>query len=75
MCEGSHRGLKSRRENLVEFFGEKEVVGVDEASECLSGGVSELVRGGCAIVVRDVLALVFPAGNEGRVEDGLELQD
>ena len=36
----------------------------------VSGVVSVLVRGGCAIVVRDVLALVFPAGNEGVVEDG-----
>ena len=39
MCEGSHRGLKSLRENLVEFFGEEEVMGVNEASERLSGVV------------------------------------
>ena len=69
MCEGSHRGLKSRRENFVEFFGEEEVVGIDEASECLSEAESLLIRGEPAIVVRDVLPLVFPTGDEGQVED------
>ena len=68
MCEGSHGCLESRRENLVEFFGEEEVVGVDEASERFPGLV--LSQEKRAIVVRNVLALVLPTGNEGWVEDG-----
>ena len=50
------------------------MMGVDEASECLSGAESLLIRGERVIVVRDVLALVFPTGNEGRVEDGSRLR-
>ena len=61
--------MESRREDLVEFLGEEKMVGVDEASERLSGVVSVFVFGCRAIVVRDVLALVFPAGDEGWVED------
>ena len=74
MCEGSHGCLESLREDLVEFLGEEKMVGVYESSERLSGVASELVRGRCAIVVLDILALVFAAGNEGRVEDGLGLR-
>ena len=74
MCKGSHGCLESRRENLVEFFGEEEVVGIDDASERLLVVVRLSVCGNLAIVVRDVLALVFPAGNEGLVEDGSGLR-
>ena len=65
-------GLKSCRENLVQFFGEKEVMGVDETSERLV--VLVRPKSERAKVVRDVLALVFPAGNEGVVEDGSGLR-
>ena len=70
MCEGSHRGLESCRENLVQFFVEKEMVSVDEASERLSGVVRVFGCGCRAIVVRDVLALIFSTSNDGRVEEG-----
>ena len=72
MCEGSHWGLKGRRENLVEFFGEEEVMGVDEACERLPG--LELSRGKRTVVIRDVLTLVFPASDKGRVEEGSGLR-
>ena len=52
------------------IFGEKEMVSVDEASERLSGVVRVFGCGCRAIVVRDVLALIFLTSNEGRVEDG-----
>ena len=75
MREGSYRSLKSGGKNFVKFFGEERVVGVEEASERLSGVVRGLLRWHRAIVVRDVLALVFPAGKEWRVEDGSGLRD
>ena len=46
------------------------MVGVDEASERLSGVVSGLFRGHLAIVIRDVLAVIFSTGDEGWVEEG-----
>ena len=45
-------------------------MGVDESSERLSGIVSRLIRGCQTIVIYDKFALIFPAGNEGLVEDG-----
>ena len=54
----------------MKFFGEEEVMGVDESSKGLSGVVSRLFRGYRAIVIRDVLALIFPTCDEGRVEKG-----
>ena len=68
MCEGSHWCLESRREDIVQFLGEEELVDVDETSERLPWLV--LSQGKRAIVVRNVLALVLPTGNEGWVEDG-----
>ena len=46
------------------------MVGIEEASERLSGVVRGLFRGHLAIVIRDVLALIFSTGDEGWVEDG-----
>ena len=59
--------MKSRRENLMKFFGEKEMVGVDKGSERLAG--LEGSQRNRAIVVRDLLTLVISAGDEGRAED------
>ena len=67
MSERSNRGLEGSRENLVEFFGEEDVMGVDEACERLSG--LELSRGKRTVVIRDVFTLVFPASDEGWVEE------
>ena len=68
MCERSHRGLEGCREDLVEFFGKEEVMGVNEASERLSELV--LSWGERTIVVRNILTLIFSASDEGRVKDG-----
>ena len=68
MSERSNRGLEGSLENLVEFFGEEEVMGVDEVCERLPG--LELSRGKRTVVILDVFALVFPASDEGWVEDG-----
>ena len=54
----------------MEFFREKEVVGVDESSKRLSGIVSQLIRGYRAVMVGDVFVLIFATGNERRVEEG-----
>ena len=54
----------------MKFFGEEKVMSVDESSERLSWIVSRLIRGCLTIVICDVFALVFPAGNEWQVEDG-----
>ena len=54
----------------MKFFGEEEVMGVDESSKILSGVVSRLFRWHRAIVIRDVFVLVFSTGNEGWVEEG-----
>ena len=70
MCERSDRSLERGGENFVKFFGEKYVVGVEEASERLSGVVRGLFRGHRAIVILDVLALIFSTGDEGWVEEG-----
>ena len=67
-------GLETPSGKSRVVFGEEEMVGVDEASERLLGVVRYFVRGIRAIVVRDVLALVFPTGNEGWVEDGSGLR-
>ena len=72
MSERSNLGLEGSRENLVEFFCEEEVMGVDEACERLPW--LELARGKRTVLIRDVLALILPAGNEGRVEDGSGLR-
>ena len=70
MSERTNRGLEGSRENFMKFFGEEKVMGVDESSERLSGIVSRLIRGYLTIVIYDKFALIFPAGNEGLVEDG-----
>ena len=70
MSERTNRGLEGSREDFMQFFGEEQVMGVDESGERLSGVVSRLFRGHRAIVIRDVFALIFSTGNEGRVEDG-----
>ena len=54
----------------MKFFGEEEVMGVNESSKGLSGAVSRLFRGHRAIVIRDVFVLVFSRGTEGWVKEG-----
>ena len=70
MGEGTNGGLEGGREMFVQLFGEKEVMRVDESSERFLGVVSRLFRWYRAIVVCDVLALIFPTCDEGRVEKG-----
>ena len=53
---------------MVEFLGEKEMVGVDKASERLFGVVKGF-RGHRAIVIRDVFVLIFATSDERRVEE------
>ena len=52
------------------FFGEEEVMSIDESSQRLSGLVRRLFRWHRAIVIRDVFVLVFSTGNEWWVEEG-----
>ena len=52
----------------MKFFVEEEVMGVDKSSERLAGLV--WTRGERSVVVRDIFTLVFPASDEGRVEEG-----
>ena len=65
MSERTNRGLEGSREDFMQFFGEEEVMGVDESSKRLSGVVSRLFRGHRAIVIRDVLALIFSTFDDG----------
>ena len=67
MSERANGSLESCRENLVQFFGDEKVMGVDEPSERLHGLVRS--QGERAKVVRDVLALVFPASHEWLAKD------
>ena len=53
----------------MKFFGEEEVMSVDESSQRLSWVVGRLLRWHRAIVIRDVFVLVFSTGNEGCVEE------
>ena len=68
MSERTDGGLKSGRENFVQFFGEKEVVCVNESSEGFRGVMGRLFSGHWAKVVCDVFALILPTCDEGRVE-------
>ena len=70
MSERTNRGLKGGRENFVQFFGEKEVVCVNESSEGFRGVVSRLFSWHWAKVICDIFALIFPTCDEGRVEKG-----
>ena len=65
MGERTNRGLEGSRENLMKFFGEEEVIGVDEVCERLPG--LELSRGKRTVVILDVFALVFQTCDKGRV--------
>ena len=44
MSERTDGGLKGGRENFLQFFGEKEVVCVDESSEGFRGGSEPIVQ-------------------------------
>ena len=68
MCEGTHWNLESRRENLMQCFGEEDVMGVDKSSERFLGLVrSQRKR---AKVILDVLTLVPTTSHKWRVEEG-----